>query len=329
VPSVCVSVTTGARLHFGPLAAGATSGRQFGGLGVMIQDPGLEVVVQRGVQNEILADEDWTDRIRSTLDTISNQLPPPARSGFRVELRKVPPAHCGFGTGTQLALAIAAGVCRAAGQSVPPAFQLAQGIGRGGRSALGIHGFDQGGLLLEAGKLPGQAVGCLVARTELPRDWRWVLVRPRNDVGVSGSEEVSAFASLPPMSGGLTAELCGLVVREILPAAQERDFRGFAEGLWEYGHRVGEYFAPVQGGVFAHPQARTLAAALRERGVPGVAQTSWGPTLAVIQPHERDAADLIRWLSRDPIGGACQVICTRPLNHGAMIQVHGDQDGRD
>ncbi|MFN9373139.1 MAG: hypothetical protein ACK6D3_14765 [Planctomycetaceae bacterium] len=329
MPSLRVSVKTGARLHFGPLAAGVTSGRQFGGLGVMIEAPGIEVVVQRASQNEILADESWTDRIRNTLDKIGHRLPPSARSGFRVELLKVPPAHCGFGTGTQLALAIAAGVCRAAGQSVPPAFQLAQEIGRGARSALGIHGFDQGGLLLEAGKLPGQAVGCLVARTGLPRDWCWVLVRPRDDVGVSGSEEVSAFSSLPPMSGGLTAELCGLAVREILPAAQAADFPGFARGLWEFGYRVGEYFAPVQGGVFAHPQARSLAAALRKRGVWGVAQTSWGPTLAVIQPHKGEAAELIAWIKREAIGGACDVICTRPLNHGAVIEVDGDPDGRD
>lgn len=228
-----------------------------------------------------------------------------------------------------MGLAIAAAVCRAARQTVPPAVPLAQKIGRGGRSALGIHGFDQGGLLLEAGKLSRQAVGCLVARTELPREWRWVLVRPRNDVGVSGGEEVSAFARLPPMSGGLTAELCGWAVREIFPAAQEGDFRGFSQGLWEYGHRVGEYFAPVQGGVFAHPQARTLAAALRGRGVTGVAQTSWGPTLAVVQPDEHEATELVRWLRQDPIGSACDLICTRPLNQGAGIQVHGDEDGGD
>jgi len=292
----------------------------------MVEDPGLEVVVRPAGEDEVRADESWTDRIRAILHKLRERLPPPVRSGVRIELRKAPPAHCGFGTGTQLALAVAAGVCRLAGQTVPPSIQLADWIGRGGRSALGIHGFDQGGLLLEAGKLPGQAVGCLVARTELPLDWCWVLVRPRDDVGVSGSAEISAFARLPPMSSALTAELCGLAVREILPAAQGRDFNGFSQGLWEYGCRVGEYFSPVQGGVFAHPQARSLGAVLRNRGVHGVAQTSWGPTLAVIQPDELQARELIDWIRREAVGIPPEMICTRSLNQGASIQIHDDQD---
>jgi len=321
VHSPRVAVRTGARLHFGPLASGVTSGRQFGGLGVMVEEPGLEVVLQHSVHDQIIASESWVKRIRSTLERVRNRLPGEQLSGLRIELPKSPYAHCGFGSGTQLALAIAAGICRVTGRSVPPAVELAGWIERGARSALGIHGFDEGGFLLEAGKLPNQPVGCLVVRAEMPHDWRWVLVRPRSEEGISGGEEVSAFGSLPPMSSALTDALCGLAVREIVPAIKEANFELFSQGLWEYGQRVGEYFAPVQGGVFAHSQMRQLAGALRERGVVGIAQTSWGPTLAVIQPHTASATELVDWIRQDPVGGQCDVSTTGSLNHGVSIRI--------
>jgi predicted sugar kinase len=186
---------------------------------------------------------------------------------------------------------------------------------------LGIHGFEQGGFLLEAGKLPDQAVGCLIARAEMPHDWRWVLVRPLRQEGISGTAEMSAFGQLPPMSSSLTNALCGLAVRTIFPAIQEQDFLRFSLGLWEYGQLVGEYFAPVQGGVFADSQMRLLAAALKERGVLGIAQTSWGPTLAVIQPHQAAAAELMDWIRHSSSGQQCEVTCTRSLNDGASFRV--------
>jgi len=322
---VSVTVRTGARLHFGLLTAGSDSGRQFGGLGVMVEQPPCEVIVSAGDVDRVVSEVVWQRRVQTILECCREKLAPHSKVGLQVELRSVPPAHCGFGSGTQVALSVAAGICAALGIDIPRASVLAEITGRGGRSAIGIHGFDEGGLLLEAGILPGESIGCLVSRTEFPSDWRWILLRPRQDAGVSGGDELAAFARLPAMSREMTDRLCGLALRGIVPAAFEARFTEFSEALWDYGHLVGEYFAPVQGGIFAHPLMRQMALLLRDRGEMGIAQTSWGPTLALVQPSADAAADCVAWIRQDSVGAKCAVVTTRALNRGAWIR-HSEED---
>lgn len=321
-----VMVSTGARLHFGLLTAGNKSGRQYGGLGVMVQEPSCEVIVSSAERDLVIADMAWHHRVQRILERCREILTPASHLGVQVELRRIPPAHCGFGSGTQVALAVATGFCATQGIEVPRASVLADVTERGGRSAIGIHGFEMGGLLLEAGKLPGQKIGALVSRTAFPVEWRWILLRPRYDAGVSGGDELAAFSGLPPMSEAMTDRLCGIALREIVPAASERRFAEFALALWEYGNLVGEYFSPAQGGVFAHPLMRQLAGRLREMGEIGIAQTSWGPTLALVQPSAEAAADCIDWIRRDLIGMQCEVMLTQALNRGAILGETVDGD---
>src|SRR5207248_291616 len=64
--------------------------------------------------------------------------------------------------------------------------ELAEIVGRGRRSALGIHGFAQGGFLVEAGKRSADGVAPLVARMAFPDAWRVLLVIPRDLQGDYG-----------------------------------------------------------------------------------------------------------------------------------------------
>ena len=59
----------------------------------------------------------------------------------------------------------------------------------------------------------------------------------------------------------------------------ERDLVRFGEALEEIQRRVGQGFAPAQGGLFAMPELESIAAVLRSQGLHGVGQSSWGPTL--------------------------------------------------
>ena len=67
------------------------------------------------------------------------------------------------------------------------AVRLAELVGRGERSAIGTHGFAQGGLLVEGGKAAGESVSPLVSRLELPADWALVLLIDRGQRGLSGA----------------------------------------------------------------------------------------------------------------------------------------------
>jgi predicted sugar kinase len=65
---------------------------------------------------------------------------------------------------------------------------------------------------------------------------------------------------------------------------------------------------------------RLLAERLSLRGVRGVGQTSWGPTLFILCPSASFARDLADELTHDPAGGDCELTIAAPLNRGAAVR---------
>lgn len=229
------------------------------------------------------------------------------------------PSHAGLGSGTQTALALAAALARLGGEENVPAIELARRVGRGARSALGIHGFEHGGLLVEGGKRQPDEISPLVARLEFPSDWRVLLVMPNDRRGLSGDAERAAFTKLTPMSASLTEKLCRIVLMELLPAVASADFPMAAAALREFGQLNGSHFAPVQGGVFADPQMSELAHCLSDQGCFGIGQSSWGPTLWILCRDDADAVRCREQIALHPSGKACTIHLTAALNVGAAI----------
>jgi len=286
-----VHVQTGARLHFGLLAVAPARGRRFGGIGVMLDAPGFRVTLKPADQDRVTGLTTYTPRIVDTVRKLRQTWP----AGAPIEIcvtQEIPP-HAGLGSGTQLGLAVAAGVQHFWGQRRTSAVELAALIGRGQRSAIGIHGFDHGGWLIEAGQRPGETISPLVAHVTGSPDWRWVLVTPRETTGLSGSAEMQAFRQMDSMPLSTTAELCRLLLMECLPALHAEDFDALSAGLWDYGQHVGQFFSSVQGGIFADARMSALAYELRECGYTGIAQSSWGPTIAVLCRDPEQARHLV------------------------------------
>jgi beta-ribofuranosylaminobenzene 5'-phosphate synthase len=314
-----VVVTTGARLHFGPLAVHAQEGRSFGGVGLMIDAPETEVVIERAERDDIQG-EDARERISQILMRFRSASEA-ALPRCRIAVARSAPRHTGLGSGTQLALAVAKGLSLLAGESDVAPVELARRTGRGGRSAIGTHGFLHGGFLVDAGiASTATPLGELAARESCPDDWRFLLVTPLVE-GLSGNAEQQAFGTLPPMNRDTTAELCRIILTAWLPAVRAADFPTFCQALDEFGRIVGEYFAPVQGGVFAHPRMASLAAGLHTSGIHGIAQSSWGPTIAIACSSESSAARLQVELSGGRDWSNCQLRVVRPLNVGARVAV--------
>jgi beta-ribofuranosylaminobenzene 5'-phosphate synthase len=310
-----ITIITGSRLHFGPLAWKPRRGRDFGGWGVMLETP--RTVVRVG-KNESIAERQSHSQSRAEeiLNRVLKSLDIDEPTAPRVVVDEEPPPHCGFGSGTQLALAIAAGVHIAKDGIRPPASQLARMTGRGLRSAVGIHGFDLGGLLVDAGKRSSDEIGQLAARVDVPDEWRFVLVRTPVAEGLAGDEEATAFNDLPSFSDTLSDRLSRIVLTEVLPSVQSKDCAAFTAALDEYGTLVGEAFTPCQGGV-VHRASKDIWRALRERGLKGIAQTSWGPTLAVVcedVAHAEKTMSTIRELAP-----SVAFDVARPRNEGASI----------
>ncbi|MBI2825576.1 MAG: hypothetical protein HYX69_12910 [Planctomycetia bacterium] len=314
-----VEVTTGSRLHFGMFSFGQSSGRQFGGAGTMIDAPGVRLRISSA---DRLSGEGPLHEKALLAAELASKAPWFARPArCHIEVLAAPEPHVGLGSGTQLALAVAAGLNAWAGGGPLAAAQLAQAVARGRRSAVGLHGFIHGGLVVEAGKSSADEIAPLVARVALPDEWRFVLVRSAGSAGLSGAEERQAFERLPPVPPERTARMCQEVLLDLLPAAAERNFSRFSESLRNFGEEAGRSFASLQGGIYAPPAVADVVGALVSLGVKGVGQSSWGPTVFAVLPSEQAANETIaRLRDIDATRGGTFTVA-RPMNSPALIQV--------
>jgi beta-ribofuranosylaminobenzene 5'-phosphate synthase len=287
-----IRVVAGCRLHFGLInpfirmdaswpgldgAAGAAL-RQFGGVGLMLPEP--TVIVTATPHSTWQAHGTQGERALAFARQITHQ-------PFSICVEQCPIEHTGLGVGTALGLATARAVTRAM-EEEPTAVELAVRIGRGLRSAIGVHGFERGGLIVDGGKTRADSIAPLIAHHPFPEDWQVTLHTPRDHAGWFGPRERAAFAQLAETAAPPQAEierLCRLVLLGILPALVSHDLPAFAEAVYEYNARVGDCFAAVQGGRYSSPAIAQTIARLRSEGYRGVGQSSWGPTVFAI--HSR------------------------------------------
>jgi beta-RFAP synthase len=288
----------------------------------MVQAPGLELTAAPAASWS--AEGPLAERALALAQQFARTLPE-ARP-HRLTVDRCAPEHAGLGTGTQLGLAVARALAAAHGLDLG-AVELARRVGRGRRSALGVHGFARGGFLIEAGKRGAEAVAPLAARQDFPEEWRVVLVLPPWGQGLHGAAEGRALEGLHDGSWPLaqTDALCRLALLGMLPALAERDLRGFGEALYDFNRRVGEAFRPVQGGTYAHPPAAEVAAFVRGQGVPGVGQSSWGPALFAVSGDAERAADLRRRLCERFGLADAEVLVTAACNRGADMVMDGHE----
>lgn len=342
-----VRIVTGCRAHFGPLSYHPREGRHFGGIGLMLDEPGVDVIValhEEGASdwegtNDVIVGAAHDDRTRIVrlLEGLRRRLTPEGLPPLSIDVRRSIPPHQGFGSGTQLALAIADAALRLVGRDGADMRELAAWAGRGQRSAIGLYGYGQGGFLVDAGQQhvrvaadaqrtePGRhsQMGTLACRVPVPEAWRFILVTPREGrSGLSGSSESAAIAKLPPMPDELSGRLARLVLTEMLPALQERDLPTFATALYEYGTAAGKFFAGVQGGIFFDPTVGNLCERLVRDGLRRLVQSSWGPSVLIPCADCDEAAEISGRLEGYPEFGVLRCRVVPPRNAGREI-VHG------
>lgn len=316
-----VTISTPSRLHFGLLRFEQAEGPSFGGLGMMIAEPRTiaRLSPANAWQTSGVDAERAETHARRALEHISVAGAPRAiPHAFRVKVLESIPPHQGLGSGTQLALAVAAGVRTLCGIPAASAEELAAMVGRGRRSAIGCHGFVRGGLLYELGSYPAEPLGRLARRVELPSAWRVVLITASSAAGLSGDHELNAFDQLPPVPAATTQRLERLAEAAILPAAEQGDFETFGEALFEYGRLAGECFASVQGGPYASDEIAACVGTLRELGVRGVGQSSWGPTVFAMAADEASANEIVGQMRGISAWRDHAMRITQPDNHGAQ-----------
>ena len=319
-----VKVTVGipARLHLGFLDLDGGLGRRFGSIGVAISDLRTRIAIEPAAAMHINGPE--SDRVERFIDTMRRDLG--LDDAYRVDVLDVVPAHAGLGSGTQLALAVAAGVRRL--HALPlDVMADAQRLERGARSGVGIGLFEHGGLVVDGGRGPTAMPAPVIVRMPFPDDWRILVILDPSRQGKHGPDELAAFETLPRFAAATAAHLCRLVLMKALPGLAERDLAAFGSAITEMQTLLGDHYAPAQGGArFMSPDVGAVIDALEHAGAVGIGQSSWGPTGFALAPTAADAERLAGIARGHANARGLDIRVCAGLNHGADVTAHAPDD---
>src|SRR5262249_33145928 len=311
-------VSTGSRLHFGlfrlpPKGPWPTGERFYGGVGMMVERPGVRVAVESTAEwsaSGPLAERALTIARRCAAARVGLSRP------HRITVEECAPQHAGLGTGTQLSLAVGRALATSCGVGQLAAADLARLTGRGRRSAVGTRGFECGGLLLDGGKRSPEEVAPLAARADFPAGWRLLLLTPADATSRwHGRGEDEALAA----AGTATDDaLRDLAHHALLPAVTRAGLAAFGGALFEFNARAAEPFRTAPGGTYFPATAKTVEW-LRGGGVRGAGQSSWGPTAFGVV-GDIDEAEAVAAAARRQWGDSITVVVTCGRNRGATCE---------
>ena len=247
--------------------------------------------------------------------------------GVSVTVHAVPPRHAGFGSTTALSLAVGRAVVRAHGLAVS-LVDLVKALRL--TSTGGLYTFELGGFVVAGGfkVKPGARIFLrddphlppLIMRTDFPREWRFVTVRPFvAPTSPDGEVEETTFQQLqrlsPPVD--LTHKAYFLLSAKLLPALMERDAASFGSALTEMQIVVGRIYQPVQKDVF-NPSSQWIIPILQKSGALGIGQSSWGPTVYGLTDSHGSAVRVSDQVKSE-VGSRAHVQIVKADNTGARV----------
>lgn len=317
-----VSITTPSRLHFSLIDLNGELGRIDGGFGLAITEPNFQFIAERAevIQVESVSYHERSYKVLSRLQS-TYDFP-----GINLTFLSEIPTHSGFGSGTQLSLGIAAAVNVLYDLKLS-VLDLANAVGRGGTSGIGIAAFDKGGFIVDGGHrypeqkssfLPSAATDAvspppILLRYDFPKV-PLLIVMP-NCSRIYGDAELDLFRSLCPQPASVAPRLCHLLLLQILPAILENDMHNFGEVLNEiqtFGWKKVEIDA--QG-----TELRQTLDFLQANGVLGAGVSSWGPAICALSDDIEGLKQKTEtYLKTLPSGGSCFI--TYPNNIGVEIK---------
>jgi len=321
--SVEVTVKTPSRLHFSMIDMRGDLGRIHGSVGVAIDRP--NVVLNAKTSADLKAQGPRAKRVLAFAERIMKQLG--AEGGAAFELVSDIPQHSGFGSGTQLGLAVGAALSELHGLDLTPE-ETALILNRSMRSGIGTHAFKHGGFIVDGGHSTEKKNGVppLIFRSDVPDDWLFVVGQPEITNNRSGETEADSFKKIKPPPPVLVGEISRIVLLQMIPAILEEDIATFGDAMTKIDYKFGEFFEEVQGGKFSHPKIEAGIGFLTEAGALGVGQSSWGPAFYGLADGESKAEELRESLEAFLNEGEAKgnAFVARPSNRGATVTRTGD-----
>jgi beta-ribofuranosylaminobenzene 5'-phosphate synthase len=297
-------------------------GRKYGTVGVSIETPHTVVEIQEydGLLVEG-SDGSVTEKTKKYAIQMAKFLE--VDPNFRIVLKNLPPAHSGFGSGTQLALSVGTGIARLCDVDLQVE-EVAWILKRGKVSGIGIYAFRYGGFIIDGGhKIGDESPPPLIFRQSLPSDWYFVIGIPELEEKISGVEEKKLMNQTAKfLDEDVVCRASRVVLMKLMPAAVEGDIVAFGQGMNLFEKEVGRMFSCTQGDVFRHQVIKAGVEFLMQHGAYGAGQSSWGPAFYGLVKGEQIASDLAKRLTKflERKGGG-NVLFTRINNTGAEIVV--------
>ncbi|MDP3565148.1 MAG: beta-ribofuranosylaminobenzene 5'-phosphate synthase [Methanoregula sp.] len=325
-----IIVNTPSRIHVSLIDMHGGTGRVDGGIGITLDEPGILLEAQQSPEIRVTGCDPATqERLSGIASQVLSQIH--AGAGVSITVRSLYPAHTGLGSGSQLALATARGICELYGKNIPVA-ELARLAGRGGTSGIGTAAFEHGGFIIDGGHRFGTGEDktdfrpssasrgvCpppVIARHDFPVDWQILLATPDLPAGASGAAETDIFRQHCPVPLNEVQALCHEVLMRMLPGIASRDLDLFGSSINAVQH-LG--FKKVELGL-QPSQVSGLLKVLREAGAAGAGLSSFGPTVYAIGDSGMNAIEHAAQSFMKESGGGTTLI-TSARNTGAVVRV--------
>ena len=309
-----VTVLAPARLHMGFIDLSGALGREFGSIGIGVNEINTRLTMQAAAALTVTG----PCAARALKCTRQLCLALQVSENLSIDISAAIPEHIGLGSGTQMALAIGMALNGFYGLDLTVR-DIAQLTDRGARSGIGIGVFEKGGLVLDGGRGPNTKTPPILVQMPVPEDWRFILVFDQRGQGLHGEQEVNAFKQLPPFPRREAERLSYLLLMQALPAIAEGDLVHFGAVISALQASVGEHFAPVQGGIFTSPEVAKAIEYLEAEGAVAIGQTSWGPTGFCIVQGAGRAAELVAALQRQYADSTLSFMAVSARNQSAEV----------
>lgn len=295
-----IKISTPSRLHFGLIDFNGGLGRIDGGAGVAISNPRNVISIKSGKAFQVNGSN--PEYIHDIALKICNNIGKPLPD-IEVMVEEEIPSHAGFGSKTQMSLALAYAICKEYDIDYGSIEDLAHIVTRGGTSGIGVRAFDHGGFILDCGHsfgdgkektscLPSSASNAKVApevlRCNIPEDWRFILVMPLNYEGSHGSSEVDIFKSSFPIDEAETNKICRIVLMQMVPGILEKDITTFGTAINSI-QGLGFKNVEVQ---LKSPLVPNMLSIMNNAGSYGSGMSSFGPTVFGLTDRDKKAEEI-------------------------------------
>ncbi len=312
-----IRVRTPSRIHITLIDLNGSIGRVDGGVGLTLNEPFIELRARESDEVVVKGSAINFDRFRTSAEKMARM----CNAGIEIEVLSDYDSHVGLGSGTQISLAVGRAFSELYGMDLTTR-QIAEIMGRGGTSGIGVAAFDLGGLIVDGGHsreekpdfLPSSASKAkpapVIARHDFP-DWGIVVAVPELK-GFYGKREVNLFQQVCPVPLEEVRELSHIILMKLLPAVVEADLDEFGKAIkriQELGFKKAEVdqYGDLIRGSFEIADC--------------VGMSSTGPAVyAITDSNARKIAADIESYFKDR-GLSCKLYITKARNRGVEVEI--------